>query len=95
MQIRMVEPSPMGGEMEVLDNPRRVFVTPCRFSKAQRKVMVIPFETVSSTNKLLDKGFIGVDSKTGKLFIEHQAAPVPFEVDEGDVDKSVVKKGSK
>jgi hypothetical protein len=53
-------------------------VTPRRYSKAQHKVNVFPFEVKRDSGEIADQGYITLNVRTGKLTIEHRLAEVPF-----------------
>jgi len=90
MQIKLFAPSaidgkltmPAGDPKKLRPNANIATVTPTRFSKTQKTIFAIPFECHSDQGSLLDRGFISVNAKTGKLSVEHCSDdPVPLEVD--------------
>jgi hypothetical protein len=58
-----------------------MIVKPRRFSKSQRKVNLFPFEVQAETpgGGVLDQGYILLDTRTGKLVIEHRNEEIPIE----------------
>jgi hypothetical protein len=73
-------------------SPDVMAVQPRRYSKNQRKINVFPFcvrreGTVGAfdknTNPISDQGYITLDTRTGKLVIEHRNEEVPVELDGG------------
>jgi len=100
MKITLSSPSALEGVMarptaplgkalvSVKPGEELAVVTPIRFSRAQKTIFVVPFECESERGAILDKGYIAVNTKTGKLSIEHCAEPIPLDVDVPDtVDK--------
>ena len=80
MRITLGNPSPMDAAMMAMESgepPALIRVMPRRYSKAQHKVNVFPFE-VAQHGKIVDQGYITLNTRTGKLTIEHRLAEVPF-----------------
>lgn len=64
-----------------------ITIKPRRYSKSQRKVTLFPFSIIreeapgafDKDNGMLDQGYITLDTRTGKLIIEHRNEEVPVE----------------
>ena len=83
MRITLGNPSPMDAtkQMPVLsanEPPALIIVSPRRYSKAQHKVNIFPFEVAQDNGDILDQGYITLNVRTGKLTIEHRLAEVPL-----------------
>jgi hypothetical protein len=84
----MIRPLTAGGKPAVVKAGEEVVtVTPVRFSKSQKTIFVIPFECESDNGTSLDKGYIAVNTKTGRLTVEHCSDPIPMDVDMDAEDK--------
>ena len=84
MKIHLYKPSSMEGKLlPAKDEFGIASVMPTRYAKTQRTIFAIPFECTSDSGVSVDKGFIAVNVRTGKLSVEHCTKMVPMDVDAG------------
>ena len=87
MKVLLYSPSPMEGRvLQTSDDPKlkgvHMGVQPIQFYKSQRSLFATPFAVLSEQGRVLDRGYVTVNSRTGKLSIEHRIEEVTPEADQ-------------
>ena len=84
MIINISKPSPLEAELLPVAFDNSVVgmsMRPLQYQRSQRTLYVTPVLVCDDSNNILDRAFLTVNSKTGKLSLEHRNAPIACLVD--------------
>ena len=98
MKIKILDPSPLEAknvDMEDADDEGYlVCASSVQYSKSQRSLFTLPFQVESDSGIVLDRGYLTLNVRTGKLGVEHRLEEIVSPVDEkvAPVDEETEKK---
>lgn len=82
MNVKIHRPSPLETELLPVDDNIVLSLRPIQYQRSQRSLYVLPITVASDTGKLTDRAFLIVNSRTGRLTLEHRMDEVKPLVDE-------------
>lgn len=82
MKISIMSPSPLEAKELTKDIYALASVQPIQYQRGQRVIYVLPVVAYNDAGKVLDRAFLTVNTRTGKMGLEHRNEEVLMPVDE-------------
>lgn len=99
MILNILTPSPLEVKMLSVPEPDEngtplISVRPIQYQKSQRTLYTLPIDVRSEGGELLDRAFLTVNSRSGRMSLEHRMEVIDCPVDEEEKAEPVKPKSA-